>query len=341
MEFTFGICTYNSKDFIIETLESIKYQVQKYGKYIATYIVISDDASDDNTIELVEKWLDYNKDLFSGISVLKHLENRGISFNYCDLLRNINTEYFIKIDGDDLFASGNIYEKCFEGNKDECRIFVPAKVQKKGVYFDESDLENIYYYANKKRNHKKDLHIFETLKPFMTNQVVITKSNFGNDCLEYIEEFPRFEDDPSIYYAFKSNENMIMNYILEPCVLYRINESSVIHNEESINRIKFLDDLYRFKKNMLHYSTNIGAKIVLLTAVWDAFLMKHRFDAQHCLHRKIRSHIFRKQKICVNKDKNYILIKDKFKEEIIKENEYLKNVKEKSEGFIECINDNL
>ena len=224
MEFTFGICTYNSMDFIIETLESIKYQVQKYGKNIATYIVISDDASSDKTIELAEKWLDHNKDLFSGISILKHLENMGISFNYCDLLRNINTEYFIKIDGDDLFASGNVFEKCFKGNKDECRIFVPIKFQKKGVYFDESDLESMYYYANKKRNHKKDLYIFETIKPFMTNQVVITKSNFGDDCLNFIEKFPRFEDDPSIYYAFKSNENMIMNYILESCVIYRINE---------------------------------------------------------------------------------------------------------------------
>ena len=32
MDFSFGVMTYNSSDYVLETLESIKYQVLNYGK---------------------------------------------------------------------------------------------------------------------------------------------------------------------------------------------------------------------------------------------------------------------------------------------------------------------
>lgn len=37
MDFLFGIISYNSQDTIIETLESIRYQVENYGRMHTSY----------------------------------------------------------------------------------------------------------------------------------------------------------------------------------------------------------------------------------------------------------------------------------------------------------------
>ena len=49
-EFTFGVFTYNQEQFIFENLESIKYQIEKYGGGTSFSLVMSDDCSQDNTV---------------------------------------------------------------------------------------------------------------------------------------------------------------------------------------------------------------------------------------------------------------------------------------------------
>ena len=50
------VISYNSSKFIIDTLESIKKQ-----SYNNIELIVSDDYSTDNTIELVTNWLKLNK----------------------------------------------------------------------------------------------------------------------------------------------------------------------------------------------------------------------------------------------------------------------------------------
>ena len=51
-----NITTYNSSKFIIETLESAKMQT-----YQNIELIVSDDSSVDNTVELCKKWIEKNK----------------------------------------------------------------------------------------------------------------------------------------------------------------------------------------------------------------------------------------------------------------------------------------
>ena len=60
-EFTFGVFCYNQEDYIIENLESIKYQITNNGKNTRCSIVIGDDCSKDSTLKYIKIWLEENK----------------------------------------------------------------------------------------------------------------------------------------------------------------------------------------------------------------------------------------------------------------------------------------
>ena len=109
-EFTFGMLTYNQEDYVIEHLESIKYQILNFGKDVKAYFVLSDDASKDNTVKYVEMWTEANKDLFAGIKIVAKKNNAGIVQNFLTMLNNIHTSHYKILAGDDLYYKNNLFE---------------------------------------------------------------------------------------------------------------------------------------------------------------------------------------------------------------------------------------
>ena len=49
------VITYNLETTILETLESIKYQITKFGAHITFQLILADDASTDSTRAKIEK----------------------------------------------------------------------------------------------------------------------------------------------------------------------------------------------------------------------------------------------------------------------------------------------
>ncbi|MBR4598254.1 MAG: glycosyltransferase [Opitutales bacterium] len=71
-----GVLSYNSAKTILETLESIKAQTYKNIE-----LIISDDASKDDTVEVCKKWIEENKGRFARCEILTVPENTGIPAN--------------------------------------------------------------------------------------------------------------------------------------------------------------------------------------------------------------------------------------------------------------------
>lgn len=326
MEFTFGICTYNSSDFILETLESIKYQVNTYGKQIDVKLIVCDDCSDDNTVNIIDNWLNYNK-IFIYTKILKNDVNSGIAKSYAKLLLNIDTEFFIKLDGDDVLASVNIFKKCFALDKNECGVFLPLMFnEKKEIYVKNELISSMYYFNCKKHSNKDDIHLIETIKPFITPEVVICRSNFTKDCIDFISKFNQFEDDTSIWYIFKNNKDIKLKFINEPLVLYRVHNKSLSNGITSVNQIHFLDDLHKFKKILFKQEKNLIIKFILFFAVWDTFLMKHRFSADNSIFRKIYLNRLNCIKNKAKKTKNFHDFENKINELCDIERKYLATI---------------
>jgi glycosyltransferase involved in cell wall biosynthesis len=70
------IVSYNSSSFIIETLDSVLRQTWKEIE-----LIITDDCSGDDTVEICRKWLDKNGQRFVNVEVISSVTNNGVSAN--------------------------------------------------------------------------------------------------------------------------------------------------------------------------------------------------------------------------------------------------------------------
>jgi alpha-1,3-rhamnosyltransferase len=102
---TIAVVCYNSADFIIETLESV-FQVN----HEAVELIISDDASKDNTWQLVEDWLQQERvqQRFTAIKKLRVEKNTGVSPNCNRCVQAATAEWIILLAGDDVVLKDTI-----------------------------------------------------------------------------------------------------------------------------------------------------------------------------------------------------------------------------------------
>ena len=91
------VATYNSANFVIETLESARAQ-----SWHNIELIVSDDCSADNTVELCRSWLDKNKDRFLRTELITVPANTGVSANCNRCIKAAQTEWIKFIAGDDI-----------------------------------------------------------------------------------------------------------------------------------------------------------------------------------------------------------------------------------------------
>ena len=333
-EFTFGVVTYNSAATIIETLESIKYQIEQYGEEIQCYLIVSDDCSKDETETLVKMWIEKNRNLFKKTQVLKTNGNSGLCINYALLINNIKTNYFIQIAGDDLISSKNIFETLSDMKKDEIRVYMPILYDGNHVSITNENIGRQLFYRKIKHTNSKDIHILETLSPYCTVEITFLKEYYTVDSMEFIKQYRNFEDDTSLYYILKNNKNVTFSFRMEPFLLYRRSGTELTTSTNNASQILFLDDLYRFRRLTLKNEKNIPTKIFLVLSVWHHFLIKHRFDASNTMYKKIKHKIEVHRVNKGMKDLEYKIYQDKLNEFVKNEDSYLKTIKKISEIFL-------
>lgn len=102
------VITYNSAKFVLETLESIKAQT-----YQNIELIISDDCSTDNTVELCQNWVEENKSRFVRTRIIESPVNTGVSANLNRAEAACQGEWVKGIAGDDLLMP-NCIKDCVE-----------------------------------------------------------------------------------------------------------------------------------------------------------------------------------------------------------------------------------
>lgn len=102
--------SYNNSDYVIETLNSIKNQ-----SYINIELIIVDDCSSDNSLELITGWI---KDFDKPVKVIAHEVNKGVCITCNDGLNAASGKYIALIGTDDVMYENRIalqvefFEKC-------------------------------------------------------------------------------------------------------------------------------------------------------------------------------------------------------------------------------------
>lgn len=104
------VITYNSESYIIDTLESCARQ-----SYSRIELIISDDSSNDRTVDLCNEWLEINARRFAASRVISSKVNLGIPANCNCGVRAANGKWVKLIAGDDVLkhdAIENFVEFC-------------------------------------------------------------------------------------------------------------------------------------------------------------------------------------------------------------------------------------
>lgn len=148
------VLTYNSGDFILETLDSILSQ-----DYDRIELIVSDDGSKDDTCNKVEKWIHCNSNRFEACNLIKSFSNRGTCSNYNQGVYNSHGDYIKTIDGDDSFNTNSAISYYIKYMKETDHEICISDVK---VFTDEDDdissLEERYAY------------FFECVKESLTEQ---------------------------------------------------------------------------------------------------------------------------------------------------------------------------
>ena len=215
--FTFVTITYNHEKYIIEHLESIKYQIENFSEGKKMNLIISDDGSVDDTMLVAQKWVERNKYLFSEVELLTSENNQGIVKNYLRATAAIKTPAFKLLAGDDLYYKNNIFE-IVEALKEKDIIFTPALNFNEDTVWNSHDMNRLLTLKTPDQIRK----VLKFQNPFNTPGAFYSAALIQEVGLRaFISKYTWIEDLPSYYYLF--NKRASLNYAIElkPYIMYR------------------------------------------------------------------------------------------------------------------------
>ncbi len=170
------VATYNSSEFVLETLESIKKQT-----YSPIELIVSDDGSQDNTIELTKTWLKQNESRFVRTEIVTVLENTGVSANCNRCIKASQADWIKMIAGDDILLPNCIEDNInFIRQHPETKILFSYVKLYRNTFYDESFIATIpgAFPSNIMAPHFTPAHQFKLL--LLSDRIHFTPSYFFN-----------------------------------------------------------------------------------------------------------------------------------------------------------------
>lgn len=254
------VVTYNSAATVIETLDSIKNQ-----DYPNIELIIADDCSKDNTVDIVKKWLDENDTHFVRSELITSSVNTGVSGNLNRGLNKAQGKWIKPIAGDDLLMPDCVSEnvRC---TKTDARV---CAVSSRALFFGDpiicKQFEHFGYGLFGLTNREKYLVL-------LTYNCIISPTDFvSREYYESIggfnEEIPLIEDWPFWINVFKNNGNVI--FLNKETVKYRMGSSLSLGGGGGGK----YDESYRI---MLDYVYKLQMRENLLYRLYALLLRKQR-----------------------------------------------------------------
>lgn len=259
------VVTYNSSEFILDTLESIKAQT-----YSNLELIISDDCSKDDTVTMCQAWINKNAEHFIHAKLICSPFNRGVCGNVNQAVQETHGTWIKGIAGDDLLMPNAIEEYVKFVTEKKCKICV-AKMS----FFGEDeelmkDKRNSFEsncYSFLQLDQKKQLT--KSLTSFLApGPGKFLKRELWDEIGGYDERFP-FEEEISFAYNVLSRGYKF--YFLDQyLVLYRVRKNSLSYDIKNWNdHVRYFKEVRRFnmvKHGLILYA--IHESIFIMNKNW-------------------------------------------------------------------------
>lgn len=233
------VLSYNSAKTIVETLNSIAGQT--YGKI---ELIISDDCSKDNTVEICRQWIEQNNPRFVRIELLTVPRNTGVCANANRSLAACQGEWTKGIAADDILLPNCIkdFVEFVQGHPEA--KWVSSYMQ---TYNDEFNPSNLISEKSVSRRPFFELSVKEQLKQMTLWNLIAAPSLFYNvKMLRSVGGFDSeysFEDYPTFLTLL---ENGYKCYFMDKVTVgYRVHES-ISNSHGKLFNYKFSRESKRF-----------------------------------------------------------------------------------------------
>lgn len=235
------VITYNSSKYVLETLQSAYSQT-----YQNIELIVSDDCSKDNTVEIIEKWLKENGSRFVKFKLLRALENTGVTANCNRGVKEAHGEWIKLIAGDDI-----LFDDCIESNyMYVCESHAQIVFSKMKFFCDSKD--NSYVpsvdYGFFDFPCKKQLKLMLRENEIRCTPSSFIKKDLLNKVSYYDERFPMIEDYPMWFKLLA--KGCYLSFMDKYTVYYR-KENSITHSEDRYVHPLYLESLEKFYKSEL------------------------------------------------------------------------------------------
>lgn len=215
------VMSYNSQHCILNTLQSIEYQITNYGKSHSTLITIVDDFSLDNSQKIIQNWIDNSTIQTANCTVnfFENTYNLGLKNNYLKCVSLIETSRFYIISGDDLFYRNNIY-RFLDFANDYDVVFSPnITIRSNLIYYDHNFLKvfKITKDSNKVKSILSKKNPFSSSGSRISSKILLSQ-DFHN---YYLNDIKYQEDYATWSFVFSSIKNIKIGFYFDVIEIYR------------------------------------------------------------------------------------------------------------------------
>ncbi|MDY0198705.1 MAG: glycosyltransferase [Tenuifilaceae bacterium] len=261
------IVTYNSSKYVLESLESARNQT-----YQNIELIISDDCSTDNTVEICSKWIEKNKERFVKTKLVTVNKNTGTSINCNRGISASQGEWVKLIAGDDALKSTCIADNIAVILASENITVLQTNLDfytddfKDSNFIKTSSVESNPFFTktnNAQEQYRLILHRNKILAPsIFIKREVINKVGGFDESIPLIEDLPFWTKVTKNGFKISSNNSVTVNH--------RIHSMSVT-NRGSLMSKPYAKDLLAYSKkykkgnvSYIHYCAyNAGLYLIL------------------------------------------------------------------------------
>lgn len=209
-----SICmaTYNGGKYIHEQMESILHQEFKENPDVEMEIIVSDDGSTDNTLDIISEFNDLR------IKVVRHTEHRDYKYyrtlrfatdNFANALSYANGEYIFFSDQDDIWYPWKV-DRAISNLRKFGGVLCSAFYETYSMGGPPHKLQ---------KQHKYDSHI-----PYFSKKVISIfgfSMGFARPELRYIMPMPRFITGHDMFIGYSAQLRHKLHFLNEPCAIHR------------------------------------------------------------------------------------------------------------------------